>query len=74
MSRTPAYSPGLIQEYLNAFKAANPGAEEPYITFSLGYYIFRTSRGYPSKYRRAKVEKMRDTLRMRMEKSSEKVA
>jgi hypothetical protein len=74
MTKTPAYSPALIQEYLEAFKAANTMAEVPQITYSDGHYIFKTSRGYPQKYRRAAVESMRDVLRKRMEKSSEKVA
>jgi hypothetical protein len=64
--RKVAYSPELIREYLEAFRAANTMAEVPDVVFHDGWYIVKTQRGYPAKYRRAKLEAMRDTLRSRV--------
>jgi hypothetical protein len=55
----------LIQEYLAAFKDANTMAEIPDVSYSKGFYVVKTSRGYPVRYRRRKLEQMRDELRRR---------
>ena len=53
----------LILDYVNAFQAANTMNEVPRITYNRGWFMFRTARQHPRRYRWKEVEAMKDRLR-----------
>jgi hypothetical protein len=57
----------LIADYIAAFRARNTMNEPPEITYSGGWFTFKSPRTYPRKYRRHAIEAMRDNLRRQSE-------
>lgn len=60
----------LIEEYTEAFKAANPNANPPKITpKKSGWYTFTTSQGVQESYRESKIREMTENLQKRVKKA-----
>lgn len=53
----------LVQEYLAAFKAANPGKTLPALTYNRGWYRFGEQPGF----RETRLVELRDNLLRRVE-------
>lgn len=57
----------LINEYLAAYKAANPQVTQlPTFSYAAGWYTIHTTQGGSSKKRAAQIIAMRDTLLKRV--------
>lgn len=60
----------LVDEYLEAFRQANPGLPLPTVSFSRGWYRLSGNGSSEKGMRAAEVVRMRDTLRRRIRTAS----